>query len=98
MRLKKKLCTCAVGKCWTKRYKKTENPTALSEESGAKNGYWEQKEGLHMPPPPNTTKGVGKPPKGPLQYLSSLMLVSGEGDGTPLQYFCLENPMDQGAW
>ena len=67
MRLKKKLCTCAVGKCWTKRYKKTENPTALSEESGAKNGYWEQKEGLHMPPPPNTTKGVGKPPKGPLQ-------------------------------
>ena len=23
---------------------------------------------------------------------------SGEGDGTPLQYFCLENPMDGGAW
>ena len=22
----------------------------------------------------------------------------GEGDGTPLQYPCLENPMDQGAW
>ena len=22
----------------------------------------------------------------------------GEGDGTPLQYFCLENPMDRGAW
>ena len=22
----------------------------------------------------------------------------GEGDGTPLQYFCLENPMDTGAW
>ena len=22
----------------------------------------------------------------------------GEGDGTPLQYFCLENPMDGGAW
>ena len=21
-----------------------------------------------------------------------------EGDGTPLQYFCLENPMDGGAW
>ena len=24
--------------------------------------------------------------------------MSGEGDGTPLQYSCLENPMDGGAW
>ena len=23
---------------------------------------------------------------------------SGEGSGTPLQYSCLENPMDGGAW
>ena len=23
---------------------------------------------------------------------------SGEGNGTPLQYSCLENPMDRGAW
>ena len=23
---------------------------------------------------------------------------NGEGDGTPLQYSCLENPMDGGAW
>ena len=23
---------------------------------------------------------------------------SGEGNGYPLQYFCLENPMDRGAW
>ena len=23
---------------------------------------------------------------------------SGEGNGNPLQYFCLENPMDVGAW
>ena len=22
----------------------------------------------------------------------------GEGNGKPLQYFCLENPMDRGAW
>ena len=21
-----------------------------------------------------------------------------EGNGNPLQYFCLENPMDRGAW
>ena len=24
--------------------------------------------------------------------------LAGEGDGTPLQYSCLENPMDGGAW
>ena len=27
-----------------------------------------------------------------------LKTVSREGDGTPLQYSCLENPMDGGAW
>ena len=26
------------------------------------------------------------------------MPILGEGDGTPLQYSCLENPMDGGAW
>ena len=25
-------------------------------------------------------------------------MLKGEGDGTPLQYSCLENPMDGGAW
>ena len=25
-------------------------------------------------------------------------IVIGEGNGTPLQYSCLENPMDGGAW
>ena len=24
--------------------------------------------------------------------------IHGEGNGTPLQYYCLENPMDRGAW
>ena len=27
-----------------------------------------------------------------------LAMLVGEGDGTPLQYSCLENPMDRGAW
>ena len=27
-----------------------------------------------------------------------LMIVCGEGNGTPLQYSCLENPIDEGAW
>ena len=32
-----------------------------------------------------------------LKYLLS-SLLPGEGNGTPLQYSCLENPMDGGAW
>ena len=28
----------------------------------------------------------------------SICGVQGEGNGTPLQYSCLENPMDGGAW
>ena len=27
-----------------------------------------------------------------------LTFINGEGNGTPLQYTCLENPMDGGAW
>ena len=27
-----------------------------------------------------------------------VQLSVGEGNGTPLQYSCLENPMDGGAW
>ena len=26
------------------------------------------------------------------------VLATGEGNGTPLQYSCLENPMDGGVW
>ena len=33
-----------------------------------------------------------------VHLLESLMAVKGEGDGIPLQYSCLENPMDGGAW
>ena len=30
--------------------------------------------------------------------IESLCCVPGERSGTPLQYSCLENPMDRGAW
>ena len=35
-----------------------------------------------------------------LKRLSLLhcILLPGEGNGNPLQYSCLENPMDRGAW
>ena len=30
--------------------------------------------------------------------LGGSKITAREGDGTPLQHFCLENPMDGGAW
>ena len=32
------------------------------------------------------------------RYLRFSYTLTGEGNGTPLQYSCLENPMDGGAW
>ena len=32
------------------------------------------------------------------QLVEVLYIFYGEGNGTPLQYSCLENPMDGGAW
>ena len=32
------------------------------------------------------------------QYLAYSRYSVGEGNGTPLQYSCLESPMDEGAW
>ena len=31
-------------------------------------------------------------------FLATCMYYFGEGNGTPLQYSCLENPMGGGAW
>ena len=31
-------------------------------------------------------------------YNLGTSMIFGEGNGTPLQYSCLENPMDGGAW
>ena len=31
-------------------------------------------------------------------YLLNTQYVTGEGNGNPLQYSCLENPRDGGAW
>ena len=33
-----------------------------------------------------------------LFFLSLLLNLFGEGNGTPVPYSCLENPMDGGAW
>ena len=33
-----------------------------------------------------------------VRILSFTLSITGEGNGNPLQYSCLENPMDGGAW
>ena len=35
---------------------------------------------------------------GDLGSIPGLGRSHGEGNGNPFQYFCLENPMDRGAW
>ena len=35
---------------------------------------------------------------GDLGSIPGLGRSLGEGNGNPLQYYCLENPMDRGAW
>ena len=32
------------------------------------------------------------------ESITCIMPYTREGNGTPLQYSCLENPMDGGAW
>ena len=36
--------------------------------------------------------------EGDLGSIPGLGRFPGEGNGNPLQYYCLENPMDRGAW
>ena len=35
---------------------------------------------------------------GDLDSIPGLGRSAGEGNGNPLQYYCLENSMDRGAW
>ena len=72
--------------------------------------YWERIFTLHGVPPPAATTSR---PKDSSMFDSSVLSCNsykiilelqrqhrhhGEGSGTPLQYSCLENPMDGGAW
>ena len=46
----------------------------------------------------STTKTQGKCWQGHEEIRTIMHCWYGEGNSTPLQYFCLENPMDGGAW
>ena len=41
---------------------------------------------------------IPSPKKGNAKECLNYHTIALEGDGTPLQYSCLENPMDGGAW
>ena len=48
-----------------------------------------------------TRSSVGKESAckaGDLGLISGMGRYPGEGNGNPLQYSCLENPLDRGAW
>ena len=60
-----------------------------------------QADSLPSEPPGNNHWELLKNPRGLLigtADSSSLGENSGEGNGIPLQYSCLENPTDEGAW
>ena len=44
------------------------------------------------------SKGERKEGEGYIRNLGLMYTLLGEDNGTPLQYSCLENPMDRGAW
>ena len=47
-------------------------------------GSSDSKDSVYNVGDPGSILGLGRSP--------------GEGNGNPLQYYCLENPMDRGAW
>ena len=57
---------------------------ATSSSSVVFPGGSEGKESAYNAGDPASISGLGRSP--------------GEGNGNPLQYSCLENPMDRGAW
>ena len=73
----------------------SQRKTALENEEGRLHGQFIRAPGINQ-------AWSGCCP-GPVRYrrcmsLPWLLYQIGEGNGTPLQYSCLENPMDGGAW
>ena len=50
---------------------------------------------LDCSPPGSSVHGISRTRILELEWVA---ISFGEGSGTPLQYFCLENPMDRGPW
>ena len=53
---------------------------------------------LNLISSPGGSNGKSAYNAGDPSLIPGLGRSSGEGNGNPLQYSCLENPMDRGAW
>ena len=69
-------------------------------DNNSKINYYHLLSTDYMPDTLHFTTGSYSPHNNPLRlvFFSSLYFSDGEGNGTRLQYSCLENPMDRGAW
>ena len=76
-----------VIKVFWKRYKPTPNYFLM---------FLTLNSGLGFPGGPESQESVCN--AGDLGLISGLGRSPGKGNGNPLQYSCLENPMDRGAW
>ena len=54
--------------------------------------------GILVPLPGGSEGKMSAYSAGDLGSVPGLGISPGEGNGTPLQYSCLENPMDGGTW
>ena len=82
--------------------------TGTTHKSGVRSEVWaglgfSTQEGIRFTPRPSWNSDARIPPGLALEpkclhFCDALQGFLGEGNGTPLQYSCLENPMDGGAW
>ena len=82
------------GNHWTRILKSEENKgeTVLASETSTEASYQDSTK-------TNTGGKKTLPQKASFTGISSFLAGgTGEGNGTPLQYSCLENPRDGGAW
>ena len=74
-------------------------PTSNAGEADVEGFYEDLQDILELTPPKNVLFLIGDwNAKVGSQEIPGVMGKFREGNGNPLQYSCLENPMDGGAW
>ena len=83
------------GACWAAIYGVAQNWTWLKWLSSSSS---RQSESIILWFPGGSDDKASACHAADLSSIPGLGRSSGEGNGNPLQYSCLENPMDRGAW